>query len=67
MPKRYAREFRRAVCERLMAGERVSSLAKELEVSEPTLYLWQRRLLLTDLVADIHAPPSSRQVTSFRP
>jgi hypothetical protein len=30
MPKRYAREFRRAVCARLVAGERVVSLSKEL-------------------------------------
>ena len=30
MPKRYAREFRRTVCERLVAGEKVSTLSKEL-------------------------------------
>ncbi len=29
MPKRYAREFRRAVSARLVAGEQVSSLSKE--------------------------------------
>ena len=46
MPKRYARDFRRAVCERLVAGERVSSLSKELEVSEATLYLWKRQALI---------------------
>jgi transposase-like protein len=34
MPKRYAREFRRAVCERLVADETVSSLSKEFGVSE---------------------------------
>ena len=34
MPKRYAREFRRAVCVRLVAGEKVSSLSPELGVSE---------------------------------
>ena len=39
MPKRYAREFHRAVCARLVAGERVSSLAEELGVSDATLYL----------------------------
>jgi transposase-like protein len=43
MPKQHARDFRRAVCERLVAGEEVSTLAKELEVSEATLYLWKRR------------------------
>ncbi len=31
MSKRYPREFRRAVCERLVAGEKVSSLSKELD------------------------------------
>jgi transposase-like protein len=46
MPKRYAREFRRSVCERLVAGERVSSLSKKLGVSEGTLYLWKRQALI---------------------
>jgi transposase-like protein len=46
MPKRYAREFRRTVCERLVAGEKVSSLSKELGVSEATLYLWKRQALI---------------------
>jgi transposase-like protein len=46
MAKRYAREFRRAVCERLVAGERVSSLSKELGVSDATLYLWKRQALI---------------------
>ena len=45
MPKRYAREFRRAVCNRTVAGERVNSLAKELGVSEATFYLWKRKAL----------------------
>jgi hypothetical protein len=30
MPKRYAKEFRRAVCARLVVGEKVSSLSKEV-------------------------------------
>jgi transposase-like protein len=42
MPKRYAREFRRSVCERLVASEKVSSLSREFGVSEATLYLWKR-------------------------
>lgn len=46
MPKRYAKEFRRAVCERLVAGEKVSSLSKELGISEATLYLWKRQALI---------------------
>jgi hypothetical protein len=35
--KRYAREFRQAVCARLIVGEKVGSLSKELGVSEATL------------------------------
>jgi len=46
MPKQYAREFRRAVCARLVAGEKVSELSKELGVSEATLYLWKRQALI---------------------
>ena len=46
MPKRYQREFRRAVCVRLVAGEKVSSLSKEVGVSEGTLYLWKRQALI---------------------
>ena len=46
MPKRYAREFRRAVCARLVAGERVSSLSPELGVSEATLYKGKRQALI---------------------
>jgi transposase-like protein len=46
MPKQYAREFRRAACERLVAGEKVSSLSKELGVSDGTLYLWKRQALI---------------------
>jgi hypothetical protein len=37
MPKRYAKDFRRSVCERLIAGEKVRSLSDELGVSEATL------------------------------
>jgi transposase-like protein len=43
---RYAKDFRRAVCARLVAGERVSSLSKEVGVSEGTLYLWKRQALI---------------------
>jgi transposase-like protein len=46
VPKRYAREFRRAVCARLLAGEKVSSLSKVVGVSEATLYLWKRQALI---------------------
>ena len=46
MPKRYALEFRRAVCARLVAGEKVSVLSEELGVSEATLYLWRKQALI---------------------
>lgn len=46
MPKRYAREFHHAVCERLVAGEKVVSLSEELGVSLATLYLWKRQALI---------------------
>ena len=36
---RYQEVVRRAACERLVAGERVSSLSNESGVSEGTLYL----------------------------
>jgi len=40
------RDFRRAVCALLVAGERVSALSKEVGVSEGTLYLWKRQALI---------------------
>ena len=46
MPKRYAREFRRAVCERLSAGENVIWLSEELGVSQATLHRWKRQALI---------------------
>ncbi len=46
MPKRYAREFRHAVCERLVAGEEVTLLSDELGVSQATLHLWKRQALI---------------------
>jgi transposase-like protein len=38
MSKRYAKDFRRGVCARLVGGEKVRSLSEELGVSEATLY-----------------------------
>jgi transposase-like protein len=46
MPKQYAPEFRRRVCERLMNGETVKSLVAELHVSEHTLYTWRKQALI---------------------
>lgn len=52
MPKRYPLEFRRAVSKRLVAGEKVSKLRKELGVSEATLYLWKHQALIDADLAD---------------
>ena len=46
MPKRYPKEFRRQACERLLAGESVGSLSRELAVSTATLYLWRKRTMI---------------------
>jgi transposase-like protein len=41
MPKRYAREFRREVCDRLVAGERIGKVSRESGVSPATLHPWK--------------------------
>ena len=46
MPKRYPKNFRKDVCERLLAGESVAGLAKELSVSMHTLYRWRHQALV---------------------
>ena len=46
MPKQYAPEFRRKVCERLVNGETVKSLVAELRISEHTPYTWRRPALV---------------------
>ncbi len=65
MPKHYGREFRRPVCARLVAGEKVSSLSPELGVSEATLYKWKRQALIDAGRADRppRLSPSCRRVT----
>src|SRR5580658_3053220 len=46
MPKRYAREFRREVCDRLVAGERISKVSHETGVSQATLHRWRDQALI---------------------
>jgi transposase len=46
MPQRYAREFRREICERLVAGERVSKVSNEAGVSPATLHRWKDQALI---------------------
>ncbi len=43
MPKRYPRELRRSVCERLLAGESVAALARETSLSQATLFRWKKQ------------------------
>jgi hypothetical protein len=43
MPKRYPREFRRALCERLVAGERISRVSSETGFSENRSSAIERR------------------------
>jgi transposase len=46
MPKRYAREFWRDICERLVAGERISKVSGETGVSQATLHRWRDQALI---------------------
>ena len=46
MPKRYAREFRRDICERLVAGERISKVSSETDISPATLHRWRDQALI---------------------
>jgi transposase-like protein len=46
MPFQYSVEFRREVCERMLAGESVIGLAAELNVGSGTLYRWRRQALI---------------------
>ena len=46
MPQRYAREFRREICECLLAGERISKVSNETGVSPATLHRWKDQALI---------------------
>jgi len=46
MPKRYGKDFRRAICARLVGGERVPVISEETGVSPATLYLWKHQALI---------------------
>jgi transposase len=46
MPFQYKADFRRDVCERLLAGESVIQLAAELAMPQTTLYRWKRQALI---------------------
>ena len=57
MHKRYPREIRRSVCERMLAGESVISLAKETSLSQGTLYRWKKQALI-----DADLKPGSKSI-----
>ena len=46
MPRHYPAEFRRSVCERMLAGEAVKDLAAEFGIGQETLYRWRRQALI---------------------
>lgn len=46
MPRHYSAEFRREVCDRMLAGGGVLALADEVGVSYSTLYRWRRQALI---------------------
>ena len=46
MPKKYPRELRQSVCDRMLAGESVISLANETSLSQGTLYRLKNQALI---------------------
>ncbi len=46
MPFTYSTRFREAACLRMLTGERVEDLAKELKVGVATLHRWKRQALI---------------------
>ena len=46
MPKHYGGEFRRSICERLVAGEAVTAVSEQSGVSVATLHLRKRQALI---------------------
>jgi transposase len=46
MPKQYAREFRRDICVRLVAGELISKVLSKSGVSQATLHRWREQALI---------------------
>ena len=46
MPRRYDPEFRRKVLDLLKAGRSVADLARDLQISDQTIYNWRRQHLI---------------------
>ena len=43
MPKMYPAQYRRWLCERMLAGEPVARLSEETGVNEATLFRWKKQ------------------------
>lgn len=46
MPFHYSTELRRRVCQRLLAGDPIKSMAIELSISQVTLFRWKKQGLI---------------------
>ena len=46
MPFHYSTEFRRQVCQRLLAGDPIKSMSIELSISQATLFRWKKQCLI---------------------
>lgn len=46
MPFHYSTEFRHRVCQRLLAGDPIKSMAIELSISQATLFRWKKQGLI---------------------
>ena len=57
MPTTYSAQSRREACERMLAGEAVLDLAKELDIGFSTLYRWKRQALV-----DLGQAPGTKRV-----
>jgi transposase-like protein len=46
MPRQYAAALRRAISERMLAGEQVKDLSAEFGIAQKTLYRWRQQALI---------------------
>jgi putative transposase len=57
VPRRYDPEFRRKVLDLLKAGRSMSDLARDLQISDQTIYNWRHQHLIgLELVGSTTAP-----------
>jgi len=66
--RRFSREFKVAAVRRMLAGENVSALARELGVRRKYLYQWRERFRLGGAVAlRSRGRPTKAEVLAMRP